>query len=127
MGELVCCFYHEIDVETNLCAAGVYHAKRTKNDVKHVSNLTKKWIDMAKVINDDVLLRKLSGIDVAAKEFYYHKLEVKACLQTFKRQYNQALRKSEQSTHDSSNDTHWTKAHAVNRVYLFMLEEKSQG
>ena len=28
MGELVCCFYHEIDVETNSCAAGAYHAKR---------------------------------------------------------------------------------------------------
>ena len=66
MGELICWFYHEIDAETNLCAAGVYHAKRTKNDVKHVSNLTKKWIDMAKVINDDVLLRKPSDGDVAA-------------------------------------------------------------
>ena len=42
MGELICWFYHEIDAESNLCAAGVYHAKRTKNDVKHVSNLTKK-------------------------------------------------------------------------------------
>ena len=51
MGELVCCFCHEIDVEINLCTA-----RRTKNDVKHVSNLTKKWIDMTKVMNDDVLL-----------------------------------------------------------------------
>ena len=36
MEELVCCFCREIDVETNLCAAGEYHAKRTKNNVKHV-------------------------------------------------------------------------------------------
>ena len=35
MGELVCCFCHEIDIETNLCAAGSYYAKRTKNYVKH--------------------------------------------------------------------------------------------
>ena len=28
MGELVCCFCHEIDVETNSCTAGAYHAKR---------------------------------------------------------------------------------------------------
>ena len=106
MGELICWFYHEIDAESNLCAAGVYHAKRTKNDVKHVSNLTKKWIDMAKVINDDVLLRKPSDGDVAAKELYYHKPEVKACLQTFKRQCDQALRKSGRSRHDGNNDAH---------------------
>ena len=67
MGELVCCFSHEINVEINLCLAGSYHAKRTKNDVKHVLRLTKKWIDMAKVINDDVLLQKLSYKDVPAK------------------------------------------------------------
>ena len=35
MGELVCCFCHEIDIETNLCAAGSYYTKRTKNYVKH--------------------------------------------------------------------------------------------
>ena len=56
MGELLCCFCHEIDVETNLCAAGAYHAKRTKNDAKYVLSLTKKWVDIAKVINDDVFL-----------------------------------------------------------------------
>ena len=42
VGELVCCFCYEIDFETNVCAAGAYHAKRTNNDVKHVSSLTKK-------------------------------------------------------------------------------------
>ena len=60
MGELVCCFCHEIDVETNLCATEAYHTKRSTNDVKHVLSLTKKWIDMAIVINDNVILRKLS-------------------------------------------------------------------
>ena len=40
---------------------------RAKNYVKHVLSLTKKWIDMAKVINDDVFLWKLSDGDVAAK------------------------------------------------------------
>ena len=60
MGELVCCFCHEIDVETNLCAAGAYYAKRAKNGVKHVLSLTKKWIDVAKVVNNNVLLWKRS-------------------------------------------------------------------
>ena len=77
-----------------------HHKKRNTNDVKHVFSLTKKWIDVAKWKNDDGLLWKLSDGDVAAKELYYHKPEVKACLQTFKRQYNQTLRKSELSTHD---------------------------
>ena len=70
MGEMVCCFCLEIIVETKLCAAGVYHAIITKNNEKHVLSLTKKWIDMTKVINDDVLLRKLSDGHVAVKEFY---------------------------------------------------------
>ena len=39
--------------------------------MKHVLNITKKEIDMAKMINDDVLLRKLSNGDVPAKELYY--------------------------------------------------------
>ena len=57
----------------------------------------------------------------------YHKLEVKACLQTFKRQYDQALRKSEWSTHDTNDDTHWIKVLALNTVYSFMFEERCQG
>ena len=65
-GKLICCFCHEI--LTNLCAAVAYQAKRTKNDVKLILSLTKKWIDMVKVINDGVLLRKLSDGAVAAKE-----------------------------------------------------------
>ena len=40
---------------------------------------------MAKVIKDDVLPRTLPDGDLAAKELYYHKPEVRACLQTFKR------------------------------------------
>ena len=57
----------------------------------------------------------------------YHKLTVKACLQTFKRQYDQALRKSEWSTHDTNNDTHWIKILALNTDYSFMFEERCQG
>ena len=56
------------DTKTKLCGAVAYHAKRTKNDVKLVLSLTKKWIDMIKVINDGVVLRKLSDGAVAAKE-----------------------------------------------------------
>lgn len=37
------------------------------NDVKHVLSLTKKWIDMTKVINYDVLPQKLSDGDVTEK------------------------------------------------------------
>ena len=53
--------------------------------------LTKKCIDMAKVISDEVLFQKLSDGDVALKELYYHKFEVKGCLKTFRRHYGQAL------------------------------------
>ena len=59
---------------------------------------------------------------MAAKELYYHKPEIKACLQIFKRQYNQAFLKSERSTHDGNDDTHWIKVNALNTIYLFMFE-----
>ena len=92
--------------------------------MKHVLSLTKKWIDMPKVINDDVFLRKLPDGDVAAKELNHPKTEVKACLQSFKRQYDQSLRKSERSTHDDNNDMHWIKVNALNTIHLFIFEEK---
>ena len=79
---------------------------------------------MAKVISDDMFLRKLFDGDVAAKELHCHKPEVKTCLQTFKKQYDQALRKFERSTHDGNNDTSWIKLNALNIVYSFMFEEK---
>ena len=82
---------------------------------------------MVKVIHDDVLLRKLSDGDVTAKELYFHKPEVKASLQTFRKQYDQALQKSERSTHDGNDDMHWIKVNLLNTVYLFMFEEKCQG
>ena len=64
MGELVCCFCHE----TTLCATRAYHAKKKpKNGVKHVLRLTKKWIDMTKVINDDVLHWKLFDGRISGK------------------------------------------------------------
>ena len=44
-----------------------YPAKRTKNDVKNVLSLTKKWKDIANMINDYLLLWKLTDGDMAAK------------------------------------------------------------
>ena len=58
---------------------------------------------------------------------HVHVAVVKACLQTFKRQYNQALQKSERSAHDGNNDTHWIKINALNSVYWFIFEEDCQG
>ena len=86
--------------------------------MKHVLSLTKNWTGMAKVMNDDVLLQKLSDEDVAVKELYYHKPEVKAFLQSFRRQYNQAMQKSEWSTHDGNSDMHWIKVNTLNSLFI---------
>ena len=58
---------------------------------------------------------------------YYHKPEVKACLQSFRRQYDQALRKSVRSTNDGNDDMHWIEVNVLNTVYSCMFEEKCQG
>ena len=68
---------------------------------------------MAKVISDEVLFQKLSDGDVALKELYYHKFEVKGCLKTFRRHYGQALRKSERSTRAVSRDFLGTPFHEM--------------
>ena len=82
---------------------------------------------MTKVMNNDAPLQKLSDGDVVAKELYYHKPEVKACLQFFRRQYYQALRKSKRSTYDGNDDTHWFQVNVLNTFYSFIFEEKCQG
>ena len=41
--------------------------KKPKNGVKHVLRLTKKWIDMTKAINDDVLHSKLFDGKISCK------------------------------------------------------------
>ena len=41
--------------------------KKPKNGVKHVLRLTKKWIDMTKAINDDVLHWKLFDGRISCK------------------------------------------------------------
>ena len=37
------------------------------------------------------------------------------------------MRKSERSTHDGNDGTHWIKVHALNTVYSLMFEEKCHG
>ena len=41
--------------------------KKPKNGVQHVLRLTKKWIDMTKAINDDVLHWKLFDGKISCK------------------------------------------------------------
>ena len=75
------------DDSINLRPAGTLHATQSKTDIEHVSNLTKKWLVMAKTLNDDELIRLLSSGDVVSNELFYHKEKVKCCLAKYHKLY----------------------------------------
>ena len=62
------CFCREVDKEENLVAAGTFHAKKKTTDKKHVSELSKTWGEMAKVLERDELLQDLARGDIASNE-----------------------------------------------------------
>ena len=115
IGQLVCCFCKEPDGEINLCAAGTYHASKMKADADHVKKLTQKWAEMAKVVEDDDLLKSLSVGDVAANELYYHKPNIKSCLQKFKNEYEKRL--NERIKNDDEQNLSWIKAYALSKIF----------
>ena len=107
-------FCQKTDTESNLHAAGTYHAIQTKTNVSHVDNLTKRWKSMA-VIEDDHLLRLLSTGDVAANEIYYHT----QCLCNFHNKFNKAQKQTKPNfTGQSESDQ--IKVSALNKVFSYM-------
>ena len=50
---LICCFCRQVDESDNLVAACTFHAKKESTDKKHVSDLTKTWIEMASLLHND--------------------------------------------------------------------------
>ena len=85
----ICCFCKQNDDNINLRAAGTLHATQSKTDIEHVRNLTEKWLVMAKTLNDDELIHRLSSGDVVSNELFYHKEEVKCCLAKYHKLYLQ--------------------------------------
>ena len=47
LGEIICCFCSENDTSSNLCAAGIMHAKYEKVNKQYVEELTLKLKTMA--------------------------------------------------------------------------------
>ena len=89
-----CYFCKESDDQVNLRAAGTFHATKTKANMKHVDHLTTNWLKMARVLNDDELIKLLSSGDVCLNEVFYHKENVKCCLQKFNKMYLQKVKES---------------------------------
>ena len=81
--EIFCCFCREEDIESNLRAAGTFHASTSKTNVVHVENITQKWKEMATKIGDDHLIRILSSGDAASNDIFYHNENIKPCLVNF--------------------------------------------
>ena len=64
---------NQIPARDVFCAAGAYHAKKTKLDRKHVEDLTAKLQRKAAGLGETDLLSRLSGgQDVGALEVFYH-------------------------------------------------------
>ena len=54
-GVLQCCICSTEETGDNLCAAGTYHAWKTKTDISHVTALTEKWRVMAMAVVNQFL------------------------------------------------------------------------
>ena len=121
--KLMCCFCRLEDVESNLCAAGTFHAKRNKANSSHVHSITQKWIEMAKITGDDELLRILSTGDVASNEVFYHKPAIKGCLQLFERKYEK-INDKENRESEIESEIKWKKLCALNKIYFHISEEE---
>ena len=61
------------DALSNLCAAGAFHATKSKLNINHVIQLTKKWREMAIGMGDDDLVSRLMVGDLGANSIFYHK------------------------------------------------------
>ena len=58
-----------------------------KSGAERVEKLTQKWRGMAKVVEDDDLLDSVSEGDDTANKVYYHKSNIKPCVQKFRYEY----------------------------------------
>ena len=76
---------------------------------------------MAKVVEDDELLRILSTGDVAANEVFYHKPAVKCCLQTFKYEYERRINQEKINTVEE-HEMKWKKLCALNKIFYQIMK-----
>ena len=86
---------------------------------KSASKCTKKWIEMAKFIGNDDILRLLSSGDVNTNELFYHKQKIKCCYQRFRKAYISKVNKVELV----SDDSEWHKASSLNKIIYYMKEQ----
>ena len=125
--DLICCFCREVDKEENLVAAGTFHAKKKTTDKKHVSELSKTWVKMAKVLERDELLQDLARSDIASNELYYHKSTIRCCYQNFRYQYNAKINSG--TMRKVNIEEEWIKCSSFNKVChsLICRENENPG
>ena len=58
--QIICCFCKCINKQGNIVAAETLYATKTKAHIDHVKNMTADWTEMAKVLQDENLLIKIS-------------------------------------------------------------------
>ena len=72
LGEKKCSWCGMEDDDSNLHAAGAYHAQASSTNTQHVIDTTKKWKEIATATCNDRVLNLLAYGDVASNELYYH-------------------------------------------------------
>ena len=119
LGELKCIFCTKYDDLCNLMAAGTYHASQKKVNTTHLKELETKWLKWASCLDGYVhVVTALSMGDLAANEFYYHKV----CYSDF---YNAYCRQQTQSGIET--DEQWFKLISFNKIILYLYEKESES
>ena len=123
--QFICCFCNEADSQENLVAAGTLYAKKSKTAINHVNHLTDTWLEMAKCLGDENLLRLLSHGDVASNELFYYKATIKCCYQKYRKKY---LKKIAERNSDRVHFTmEWFKVDSMNKVIFYIKEKEIEN
>ena len=112
----LCIICNKYDDIQNMCAAGSWHATKSKLSGKHVSKLTEQWREMARVTNDDGLVSRLAIGDLGANSSFYHKI----CYTGFYNRYREQMK--------CKTDTNKIKEAAWDKVIAYIAEsDESNG
>ena len=96
-----------------------YHASQRKVNATHLKELETKWRKWASCLDEYVhVVTALSMGDLAANEWYYHKV----CYSDF---YNAYCRQQTQSCIET--DEQWIKSISFNKMISYLYEKKSES
>lgn len=116
-----CAFCAKYDDLKNMHAAGSFHAEKNKVNCDHNKILTKKWLEMALVVENENILKCLAAGDLAANAIWYHA----SCYKKFCNDYHRKLKLLELEKTSSGVNRIIAKDLAMDKVVQYIMETEA--